>query len=234
MKIINRTAEIVRMLRAQAMRKIFPANKYWLAPISSKFGYDRGTPIDRYWIEKFLQKNEPYIKGKCLEITDNTYTNRFSNNKVKSSDVLDIDSNNKKANIHGDLRDLKKVIKSNTYDCILLTHVLGLIDEVNAAVLECHRILKPGGILLATSACLSPTYDTKSNYWRFTPNGARYLFNKAFGEKNVEIESYGNVKTGQCFWVGMSQEDLTQKELEYNDPKFPCIVAIKAVKNGKK
>jgi SAM-dependent methyltransferase len=222
-------------IRAWLNRALFPTKWYWLPikstkPISAKFGFDRGTPIDRYWIEDFLGKNKEYIKGNCLEVTDKTYTLKYGGKQVTKADVLDIDENNTRANIIGDLRNLSGVIKGNTYDCIILTHVLGLIDDLDSAISECHRILKPKGVLLATSACFSPTYDLKSNFWRFTLAGAGYVFGKFFNKDNLEVTSYGNVFTGQCFWVGMSQEDITEKQLQYNDPRFPCIVAVRAVK----
>jgi len=225
------------LVRARINRVLFPMQGYWTAvkttkPISSKFGFDRGRPIDRYWIEDFLEKHKNYIKGNCMEVTGSAYTLKYGADKVKKVDVLDVDTNNKKATIYGDLRDLHLVISDNTYDCIILTHVLGLIDNLDKAVSECHRILKPGGVLIATSSCFSPTYDTKSNYWRFTPQGAKYLFGKYFKENNLKIFSYGNVLTGQCFWAGMSQEDLTEEQLKYNDPKYPCVVGIQAIKEG--
>ncbi len=230
---------ILLSIRARINRTLFPARNYWLAakttkPISTKYGFDRGTPIDRYWIEDFLSNNKKYIKGRCLEVTDDAYTFKYGGKKVSQADVLDVDKSNKKANFYGDLRDLKNVVEDNTYDCIILTQVLGLIDNLGNAVSECHRILKPGGVLLVTSACFSPTYDLKSDYWRFTPHGAENLFGRFFDENDLEVTSYGNVLAGQCFWVGMSQEDLTTEELQYNDPRFPCIVAIKAIKEGDK
>jgi SAM-dependent methyltransferase len=227
--------KILLSIRARLNRTMFPAVGYWTPlkvtqPISTKFGFDRGTPIDRYWIEDFLEKNKELVRGKCLEVTDDAYTVRFGGAKVEQADVLDIDPSNRKATIIGDLRNLRGVIQDDTYDCIILTHVLGLIDNVGDAVSECQRILKPGGVLLVTSACISPTYDLTSNYWRFTPQGAKYLFGMFFTDP--EVVSYGNALTGQCFWVGMSQEDLTLEQLEYNDPKFPCVVGIKAAKRG--
>jgi SAM-dependent methyltransferase len=219
--------------RSLVMRYLRPAGFYWLAtrdlhPISDKFGFDRGTPIDRFWIEGFLGSNKGSIKGDCLEITDNTYTREFGNN-ISRSDVLDINKSNKSATIFGDLRNLN-MIRDNTYDCVILTHVLGIIDDYHAAISEIFRILKPGGTLLATVSCFSPVYDPSANLWRFTPAGAKYVFEKYFFPVNLTIKSYGNVFAGQCFWAGMSQEELSRQELEYNDPRFPCIVAIKAVK----
>lgn len=221
-------------LRAVIMRIIRPNSTYWLAtrslePISMKFGFDRGTPIDRFWIEQFLQKNGRDIAGKCLEVTDNDYTKRFGGTQVTVSDVLDINRKNPKATIYGDLRKLTSV-KSNQYDCVILTHVLGIIDDYEAAVSELYRILKPGGVLLLTVSALSPTRDLELNYWRFTMASAAYLLSKFFKKKNVHVGSYGNVFAGQCFWVGMAQEELTREELEYNDPRFQCVVTVRAVK----
>ncbi len=223
-------------IRSTITKKIKSKSRYFLAtknlsPLSRKFGFDRGTPIDRFWIESFLNENKRLIKGKCLEITNDFYTKKFGLSKVKTSDVLDINIKNKKANIHADLKNLKNKIKDNTYDCIILTHTLGLIDEYEKALIEIKRILKPGGALLLTSSCFSPIYVSgPKNYWRFTPDGAKIIFRKIFKERKVKVKSFGNVLTGQCFWVGMSQEELSLDELEYNDPEFPCIVGVVAKK----
>jgi SAM-dependent methyltransferase len=227
--------KILFFVRAKISRFLKPHEHYWLAtkskePISTKYGFDRGTPIDRYWIEDFLKINEKDIKGHCLEITDDSYTKKFGGDKVKDIDVLDINKKNKKANIYGDLRDLKGIVADDTYDCILLTHVLGLIDEVDKAVVEAKRILKPGGVILATSSSFSPVIDNKYNYWSFKPAGFKYLFSKHFKKNKIKVTSYGNVLAGQCFWVGMSQEDISKDALKFNDDRFPCIVAARVQK----
>lgn len=204
-----------------ALNRFFVPRK--LRPLSSKFGFDRGTPVDRFWIEDFMEKNKKFVKGNVLEITDPAYTLKYGGKNVKHSDVLDIDVKNKKANIKGDLRNLKGKIKGNTYDCIILTHVLGLVDDYDSAISEMYRILKPGGSILYTGSCLGPILGEKV-FWRFTPNSVRYIFEKHFKPSKIKTETYGNVLTGQAFWVGMAQEDLTRKELEFKDPRFPCSV----------
>lgn len=216
---------LLKYIRSTFTRWFIPAN---LKPLSHKFGFDRGTPIDRYWIELFLSQNSSSVRGRVLEITDAKYTHKFGGNKVTRGDVLDINPKNKKATIHGDLRSLKQ-IKNNTYDCIVLTHVLGLIDDVHAAAAECARILKPGGVLLFTSSCLGPILKEKV-YWRFTPHSVKYIFCPHFKSKNMDIKTYGNVLAGQAFWVGMAQEDLTPGELSYTDLRFPVIISMRAIK----
>lgn len=219
---------IIRKLRAVITKIIWPKSNYWLAtkqlhPISNKFGFDRGKPIDRYWIESLLKDNSSKIKGRVLEIVDNTYTRKFGNG-VSKSDVLDLNLKNKKANIKGNLKNVPS-IKSNTYDCIILTQVLGMIDDYDAAIKECHRILKKNGHLIVTTSCFSSLRSgISSNYWRFTPASAKFVMSKYF--RRVQVSSYGNVLSGQCFWVGLSQEELTKEELEYQDPYYPCLVGV--------
>lgn len=214
-------------VRASINRFLFPRS---LRPLSSKFGYDRGTPVDRYWIESFLEENKEHIKGKVLEVTDPAYTKRFGGNKVTKSDVLDINPNNKKANIIADLRKVGAKIKDNTYDCIILTHVLGMIDEYDKAVMECSRILKKGGVMIFTGSCLGPQLKNNYSYWKFSPKTVDFIMNKYFKPSKMTIKSYGNVLTAQAFLLGMSQEDLTKKELEFNDDRYPCVVGALIIK----
>lgn len=221
-------------VRAMLMRNFKPNGNYWLAtrslePLSIKFGFDRGTPIDRYWMHLFLESNQKDIKGRVLEVTDNNYTVLYGKDKVTQSDVLDIDRKNKKATLYGDIQNLTN-IQSDTYDCIVLTNVLGIIPDYEAAIRECHRILKKGGVLLLTVSSFSPTRDLDLNLWRFTVTSAKYVFGKYFNPKKLAVSSYGNVLTGQCYWVGMAQEELSKEALDYQDPRFSCLVAVRATK----
>ena len=199
-------------------------------PLSHIYGFDRGVPIDRYYIENFLEKNKKFIKGNCLEILDNSYTAKFGN--PTKSDILDINRDNKKATIHDDLRNLEN-IKENSYDCIILTQVLQFIDEYEKAIQECKRILKPDGTLLITLPSLS-RIDVASgvgnDFWRWTPAGARYVFGKYFEKEKLEVRGFGNVLVGTSFWVGMAKHELNEKELDHWDPNFPVLVTIKAQK----
>ena len=224
---------ILFYIRARIMRVIRPKESYFLfrnvGPISTRFGYDRGNPIDRYYIEKFLDINRKLIKGKCLEIHDSNYTKKFGDDRVTVADALDVDRKNKLSNIFSDIRDMS-IIKDNTYDTLVITHTIGIVDDYEAAIRECYRILKPGGVLLFTSATIGPIWEIEFNYWRFTVPSAKYIFSKYFGEKNVKSESMGNCLAGQAFWVGMSVEDMTPEELNHNDIHFPVIVTVVATK----
>src|SRR5690606_30554914 len=119
------------------------------SPFSITYGYKRGGPIDRIYIESFLKINAPKIKGKALEIGDNKYTKRFGENNVIKSEILHVDISNKNATYIGDLSDAPH-LPDDTFDCIILTQTLHLIYDYKSAIATCYRILKPGGTLLLT------------------------------------------------------------------------------------
>jgi SAM-dependent methyltransferase len=200
-------------------------------PLSDWYGFDRGTPLDRFYIENFLNENQAAIKGSCLELQDNAYTLRFGKEKVTSSSVLDINKENKNATLFADLRNMPEVA-SNTFDCVILTQVLQFIDDPRKALGECFRVLKPGGTLLATLPALS-RIDCQSgvegDFWRFTKAGTEVLF-KADGWQKTNIQNYGNCRSGLYFLAGVSQEEASEKILTKTDENFPLIITVVALK----
>jgi SAM-dependent methyltransferase len=201
-------------------------------PLSNQYGFDRGIPLDRFFIEDFLKNHSADIKGVCLEVLSNDYTVKYGGEKVSQSDVLDIEATNQNANIIDDLRQLQK-ISDSTYDTIILTQVLQFIDHVEAAISECHRILKPGGVLLVTLPCLSRAdciSGTAGDFWRFTQAGAKYLFAKKFNSENLIIDFYGNARSGLYFYAGLSIADTPRQVLQDKDANFPTIITVRAVK----
>src|SRR5262249_47385240 len=145
---LRSAARLVRR-NIRVRRTRVPRAFHRLTPASTDFGYDRGTPIDRYYIERALLECAPDIQGRVLEIKDDTYTRRFGGTRVTQSDVLDVIADNPCATIIADLRAAPQ-IPSDTFDCVIVTQTLQLIDELQCAIRTLHRVLKPGGILLAT------------------------------------------------------------------------------------
>jgi SAM-dependent methyltransferase len=222
-------ARLMRLLRPKSGYFFFPVPARRLEPISSKFGYDRGKPIDRHYIEAFLDYVQKDIRGKCLEVTDDAYTKRFGGDRVTESHVIDIDRKNPCATIYADLRDMRSVA-DRTFDTIIATNTFGVIDDFEAAIRECARILKPGGALLATVSALGVAADPEQAYWRFTKASARYVFGKYFDRETLEVSVFGNVLSGQAFWVGLGAEELSPQELSKHDDRYPIIVSVRAKK----
>ncbi len=201
-------------------------------PVSRNYGYDRGTPIDRYYIEKFLEENRADVKGKVLEIKDRNYTERFGGSRVSCSDILDIDSSNTLITVIADLRDTS-ALPNGKYDCIILTQTLHIIDDYAKAIKNLYKMLNVNGILLCTLPSVSRIdYDIgeKGDFWRFTKASARYIFKKHFLDNKLQINTYGNVFANICFLEGISLEEITREELDYYDKYFPLIVCVRGTK----
>lgn len=198
-------------------------------PLSDRFGYDRGTPVDRYYIERFLEAHRADIRGRVLEVKDSGYTDRYGA-AVERADVLDIDPANPHATIIADLA-AADTIPSDTFDCFVLTQTLLLIYDVQSAVAHAYRILRPGGVLLVTVPAVSRIcISLKNDYWRFTVASCSALFGEVFGPDDIVVRSYGNVLTATAFLTGMAYEELTGKELDAHDENIPLIITVRAVK----
>ena len=203
-----------------------------LNPISDVYGLDRGQAIDRYYIENFLEKHKNDIHGTVLELLDSSYTVKYGGNTVVKNDVLDIDNKNKNATIITDLTKADN-IKDNTYDCLILTQTLQYIYDLKSALFHAHRILKPGGVMLATVPSVSRidcVAGIEGDYWRFTKASAEKMFSEFFQNENLTIEAYGNVLVDISFLIGLATHELTKKELDYIDSNFPLLICIRAVK----
>jgi SAM-dependent methyltransferase len=201
-----------------------------LTPISRRWGYDRGGSIARYYIEEFLHHYASDIRGRVLEIGDDFYIRTLGADRVIRRDILDINQDNPKATIIADLASADH-IPSDTFDCIICTQTLHLIDDARAAIGTLHRILKPQGVVLATVAGLSQVrYCDWGGYWCGGFMSARRMFAQVFTAANVQVRSYGNVLAAIAFLEGLGVTELRPEELNYHDPDFEVIISIRAVK----
>jgi glycosyltransferase involved in cell wall biosynthesis/SAM-dependent methyltransferase len=200
-----------------------------LEPLSYFWGSDRGLSIHRYYLEQFLRQFASDIRGHCLEFQDPCYAPRFGGTAVDKLDVLHIDDTNPLATIVANLTQPND-IPSNTFDCIVCTHVLHIIEELDKAVVELHRILKPGGVLLAAVPQVSMCDPGYHELWRFTTEGLAVVLGKGFGRENVTVQAYGNSLTAAGEIRGLVAHEFNDAALNYNDPRFAVEVCARASK----
>lgn len=205
-----------------------------LAPRRRDFGFHYGKCIDRFYIERFLAANAASIRGRIAEIGGDYYACLYGGDRVEHCDVIDIDETNQKRTITLDLAQTAAAPES-LFDCILCVQSLFEIYDHAAAVASLHKMLRPGGVLLATLPGISqrvpaPMLGGGGDWWRYTASSAQRLFAGVFGAANLEIATYGNVLTATAFLHGLVEKELTREELEFHDPDYEVIIAIRAVK----
>jgi SAM-dependent methyltransferase len=212
-------------------RPVWPRALRRTTPLSTRWGWDRGTPIDRRYIEWFLEEHRADIHGRVLEIGDSRYTDRFAAHVTKG-DILDINPANEAATLVADLT-LPEQLPEAEFDCFLLIQTLQYVFDVAAAVTAAHRLVRSGGIVLATVPAVSripESVGVDGDYWRFTAASTRRLFATAFGADAIEVRTYGNVLSAAAFLMGLAAEELSEAELAATDNFFPVLVGVHAVK----
>jgi len=204
-------------------------------PISPEWGLERGKPMDRHYIERFLSLSADDIRGRVLEVKDDGYS-RLYGKGVEAQDIVDIDPDNPRATLVCDLT-CADAIESNAYDCFILTQTLHIIYDFVAALKEAHRVLAPGGVLLATLPALSRISgedlgDEESDFWRFTEASVRRVFAQVFGAEAFELTVCGNLTTSLGFLYGLAPDELDPAQLERTDPEYPLVFCVRAVKSA--
>ena len=101
-----------------------------------------------------------------------------------------------------DVRDMPSVPDAS-YDVVFCSGVLEHVDDCHAAVRECHRVLKPGGVFLVGIPFQQRIHRAPQDFWRFTEYGVRYLL------RSFQIDAL---------------------EAIGDDPKFPWAYWVRAIK----
>jgi SAM-dependent methyltransferase len=182
-------------------------------------------------VDQFLTEFASDIRGHCLEFQKDHYTTRFGKSAVNKLDILHIDGSNPKATIVADLTK-PNLIPSNQFDCIICTHVLHVILELEQVISELHRVLKPGGVLLVAVPHVAMFDPSSHDLWRFTPDGLGLMLAKSFSSKNVTVRAYGNSLTAAGQIRGLVAHEFTIAKLAYHDPRFAVEVCARAYKQG--
>jgi SAM-dependent methyltransferase len=165
---------------------------------------------------------------------DDRYTREFGGDQVTRRDVLHVHPTNSRATIVADLTSAASDIPSDCFDAIILTQTLPLVSDVHAVVKTLHRILRPGGAVLATVRGITPIdrrdMERSDHDKSFTTLSARRLFEEAFPATNVQVDAFGNVLAATAFLHGLGAEELRPSELDYHDPDYEFVITIVAVK----
>lgn len=242
------------------IKNIFHPSVYYLPtkPIGRWFGFERGTPIDRYYINKFLEKNRQDIKGNVAEISERTYTQYFSSGTVNKSYVLNPSHPPKNFDpfLKYGCNNFQKIKNKFTppttieinnadlttgknlphdIDCFICTQTLMCIFDLNKAIINSLKMIKSGGVILVTVSGISKISRYDFNRWGyyqyFTDLGLKKYFEQFLPPKNISVKTYGNVKTATAFLYGIAAQELTLKDLDSHDQDFPVTITARIKKS---
>ena len=200
-------------------------------PYHRKYGLRVGRPVDRVYIEGFLERHAADVRGRVLEIYDRVYTERFGGDRVERSEVLDSSPTGAAATLHGDL-ETGAGLPHEAFDCFICTQTLSLIYDVRAAVANAHALLKPGGVFLVTVPGISqqadPANEEFPDYWRFTKLALERLLSEHFAE--VAVEAHGTVAATGAFLYGVPAAEVDPARLGPHDADYEMVVCARAVR----
>jgi Methyltransferase domain len=199
------------------------------SPLSPNFGFDRGTPVDRFYLHRFLDANRSLITGRVLEVQVPSYTRAYGH-AIEISNTVDVDSRFG-ATYTCDLANAPQ-ISSDSYDCFLLPNTLQHVANLSAVLGTALRVVKPGGTILASVPALLPLIPDDDDYWRFSPAGWRSTLASQWTGCDVTVEGHGNCLAAAAAMYGIALEELSVDELSVHDPRYPVLVTIACRKSA--
>ncbi|CAN5413735.1 hypothetical protein BH23ACT9_BH23ACT9_29090 [soil metagenome] len=224
--VLARVGPVRRQQLRRAVRRPRWGNLRRMRPLSPKFGFDRGTPIDRHHIGAFMAANADAIRGVVGEIAEDSYTTQFGGDRVQRIEIIDIDPDNPRATIIADLAQAGALPES-AFDCLIVTQTLQYVADPLAALRTCATALRPGGALLLAAPALT-AHDAIEpddiDHWRFWPAGLRHLIDQAFPQAEVAVHVHGNLTSTIAFLHGLAAEELRPDELDAEDPRYPIVI----------
>ncbi len=195
-------------------------------PFSETFGFERGTPVDRYYLHRFLERRAACIHGDVLEIQLPAYSRRYGHD-LKCVHGVDINAQVRPDYVC-DLAHCGNVIPDEAYDCFLLPNTLHHLKDLDACLRHAMRVIRPGGVILASAAGLVPLIpDTpEDDYWRLSRAGWSALLERLWPQCEIRVQSHGNCLAATAAILGLAAEELSPKELDVPDPRYPVLVTV--------
>jgi SAM-dependent methyltransferase len=188
---------------------------------------ERGTAVDRHYLDAFLTRWQQDITGDVLEIQSPGYTRRHGH-ALRETHSVDINGDHNPTYVC-DLAQAQGVIPSDRYDCFLLPNTLCVLRDIEGCLREALRVVKPGGVILATTASFVPLADVP-DYWRMSAAGWQLLAERVWPGCEIEVRGHGNVLAAVAAMLGLAREELSPKELDVHDPLYPVLVTLRCRK----
>lgn len=193
-------------------------------PLCPFFGFLRGTPIDRHYLDAFVREFRSRIVGRTLEIGGTPET-RTRHRLTRVTRFLTVDADPaSQANYVGDVHT-STLFPRARFDTILAFNVLEHCRDPGRVVRNVRAWLKPGGAFLCMVPNAQRIHQVPKDYWRPLPDALEFL-TREFGERQFRM--YGNLTTTIASLAGASFEDVPPSYFQWHDERYPvatCVVA---------
>ncbi len=93
-------------------------------------------------------------------------------------------------------------VDSASFDVVLCTQVLEHCDDPAQAVRELRRVTKPGGRVLASTHGVQVYHPSPVDYWRWTHEGLRRLFETSTDWSTVSVEPAAGTASALAMLLG--------------------------------
>jgi hypothetical protein len=217
--------------RAERLRRPRWGNLRRLEPFSGYYGFERGTPVDRFYIERFLRAHAGDIRGAVLEVGNARYAYAFPDSSPDEVEIVDNDSSNSDATIVADLAEPGSLPEAR-FECFILTQTLQLVGRLEGALENAWQSLVGGGVLLITMPGITRAdpEHVASDRWRVTAAGLDTLLARTCPDGRRDVEGHGNLIAAIAFLIGLGAEELEESELTVADPHFSVVVCARVQK----
>jgi SAM-dependent methyltransferase len=202
------------------------------SPFSDRYGFDRGTPVDRYYLDRYFAGHATDIRGRVLEVKEPAYTDRFGQG-VTQVDIVDIDPRNPRVTILADLAEPGS-LPAATWDCVVVPQTLHFVDDPAAAIANLWQAVRPGGVLLVTAPTVARQDRSLGDIdrWRFLPAGLALLLEHGCPGGTVTMASYGSLVSNMGFLLGLAAEELGETDLDRTDERHPLLACGRVGKDA--
>ena len=198
-----------------------------MVPVCSRFGFSRGSPIDRYYLDQFIEKIRPLVHGDVVEIggkDENGRLYQFEHAvRYRGFDMFE----DPDISLVGDAHDPNALAEAQL-DTIIAFNVLEHCPKPWIVIDNMRRWLKPDGLALVMVPSCQRLHRMPEDYWRPLPAALIHLFTTW---ADCELHVYGNPSTAIAAMLGIAVEELSVGELDAYHPDYPvttCVIAKKS------
>ncbi len=194
-------------------------------PACPYYGFTRGTPIDRFYLTRFITEYVEMMHGKTLEIGGNvSNVNAYGLRQIREYETLDIKDGVGVTKV-GDVEDSGSW-EPESFDTILMFNVLEHCVNPSRVLSNCRYWLRNHGRVFVLTPAAQRVHCDPIDCVRFNQDWYQSHLKPLFS--HVDIRTFGNLATTVAALAGVSAEELSSGTLNKRDQRYPTVVAIVA------